>query len=42
MANGENQSMAKAWRPGALSAVHIAFGFSFLVCLAMAVLSLGL
>ncbi|HVY83722.1 MAG TPA: hypothetical protein VG943_01205 [Caulobacterales bacterium] len=41
MASGDNQGAAEAWRPGALSAVHVAFGFCFLVCLAMAVFSLG-
>lgn len=42
MADGNQTSEAQAWRPGAVSLIHVAFGLSVVASMAMAALTLGL
>jgi hypothetical protein len=43
MSSGTKSGAAvEAWRPGAVSMIHVALGFGVLVCAAMSVVTLGL
>lgn len=43
MSSGTNSGASvQAWRPGVVSMLHIALGFSVLVSVAMSVVTLGL